>query len=334
LDFLRGVAIMEVIGLHLGLPVFNRLGQIGVDIFFVLSGFLISGILIGDFRKRGTIRLKRFWVRRAFKILPPLYVFMFVMLLVLRDRQSWNGVVRSALFCMDYFPAYSQFLHTWSLSVEEQFYVFLPLLLLLLIRWKKSVDALPWVFLGVLIATFLLRTQSVQSAPFHLRADTLFTGVFLRYVVEFKPKWFQQITRFSLVPGLLFWLPALLLEALGPGHRVLSSLLYTGIDVGCGCLLVWCYARDNQMFWSWAPFRLLAQVGFYSYSIYLWQEPITTFFNRDKVGVAMSVAIGSVACILVGIGMAKLIEMPSLRLRDHWFPETVPKETSRPILAA
>jgi len=327
LDVLRGMAIVEVIGLHLNLPVFNRLGQLGVDVFFVLSGFLIAGLLFRDLQKFGTIRLKSFWVRRAFKILPPLYAFILAMLLVAGGARTWDGVLRSASFSMDYFPAYSLLLHTWSLSVEEKFYLFLPLLFLLLIRWKKSLHALPWVFLSILIATFLFRLETVQSAPFHLRVDNLFTGVFLRYMVEFRPIWFQRLAKLSLIPGLLFWMPSLWMESLAPGHSILRSVAFTGIDVCCGCLLVLCYQYDNQSFWSRVPFRVLAKVGFYSYSIYLWQEPFTTYFNRSRVGLPMSVSLGFASSILAGIGMAKLIEIPSLRLRDRWFPESVRKES-------
>ena len=71
--------MLLVLGFHLNLPGLFRVGWVGVDLFFVLSGFLISGLLFSDYQKYGEIRLKRFWVRRAFRIIPPLYAFLAVM---------------------------------------------------------------------------------------------------------------------------------------------------------------------------------------------------------------------------------------------------------------
>ena len=79
LDVLRGGAVLFIVLFHVNVPFFNKGGWIGVDLFFVLSGFLISGLLFHDFQKLGKIRLGRFWFRRAFKILPPLYVFLAAM---------------------------------------------------------------------------------------------------------------------------------------------------------------------------------------------------------------------------------------------------------------
>lgn len=152
LDVLRGVAILMVIGFHAlywqESLLHNRLaiaiaeiGWSGVDLFFVLSGFLISGLLFDDYRKNGSLNLKRFWFRRAFKILPPLYVFLgteVILISIYGLRVPWKTYAGAALFFYNYLPLQDKLLlavdHTWTLCVEEHFYLSLPLLLLLLSR--------------------------------------------------------------------------------------------------------------------------------------------------------------------------------------------------------
>jgi peptidoglycan/LPS O-acetylase OafA/YrhL len=351
LDVIRAFAILEVIGFHLGLPIFSALAQFGVDLFFALSGFLISGLLFRDYDKYGTVRLKRFWIRRAFKILPPLYFFMAVELISLWNHETWIGAVQATLFTSNYFMTAGPLFHTWSLSLEEQFYIFLPLLLFFLMRYmKRPMASIPWVFAGVMIVTFILRipnlvtpdtlhlspllvgTRNLHMARFELRADNLFVGVFLRYLCEYKPRWFQRVAKISLIPGLLCWVPAVMIHYVA--SPVLHSLLYTGIDIGCGCLVAWVYAHDGMAFWSWAPFRSLAWIGVYSYSIYLWQQPVVTLFchipgyhpnaaHLRPIVLAVSLLATAVA-VLLGAFMGRWIEIPALRIRDHWFPEEQP----------
>jgi len=327
LDVLRAAAILEIIGYHMGLPAFSATAAFGVDLFFVLSGFFISGALFSDYRKYGTIRLTRFWMRRAFKILPPIYFYLFIVLLLMvtiapmREIMTTSDLWHVVLFCSNYYPAHRFVAHTWSLSLEEQFYLCLPLLLVALRRWNKSLTTLPWVFLLVMVVTFVFRVfDPANSWSFQSRADNLFAGVMLRYMVDFKPTWFSALTRFALVPGLLCWIPAVLLPVLHSGPAV--SLMYVWIDLSCACLVAWCYAHDSAAFWSWAPFKALASVGFYSYSIYIWQQPIFCVFRYGFPSSPLMVAAGFATCLLIGIGMAKLIEAPAMHLRDAWFKET------------
>jgi len=321
LDVLRALAILVVIGGHLGW--FGSLSSagFGVDLFLVLSGFFISGVLFSDYRIYGTIRLGRFWTRRAFKILPPICLYMIVLFVFLR-AVAVDDLYKVFLFVSNVFDMPPILAHTWSLSLEEQFYLCLPLLLVVLARRNKSLSSVPWLFIGVMVIAFVLRIpHPIEPRQFQLRMDNLFAGVVLRYLVDFRPEWFKRLVKFSLVPGLLCWVPAVLL--LFPHTGMVKTCLYTWIDFGCACLVAWCYHHDGSAFWTWAPMRCLAAVGVFSYSIYIWQQPFTfvwptvarvhfafTPLMATVSGLALSVAVGAV--------MYYAVEAPSMRIRDAW----------------
>jgi peptidoglycan/LPS O-acetylase OafA/YrhL len=169
LDGLRSVAVYLVLLFHSGMTAFAG-GFIGVDLFFVLSGFLVSNVILSEIRETGRLSLGRFYARRVRRLLPAAVVtvaatslvFLIVFPVVRRlplvlDAQSallyvanWNFLVRSN----DYFASdvdKSPFLHFWSLSIEEQFYVFFPILLLLLSRLRRRRSAVMLAVLGGLL---------------------------------------------------------------------------------------------------------------------------------------------------------------------------------------
>lgn len=138
LDVLRCIAILQVLFYHGGgvMEYFARAGWIGVDLFFVLSGFLISGLIFSEYRKNGTIQFKRFFIRRGFKIYPAFYSFVVFIALVELYRHHFSPFRRylhEIFFVQSYWPGI--WVYTWSLAVEEHFYILLPLLLLLLLHF-------------------------------------------------------------------------------------------------------------------------------------------------------------------------------------------------------
>jgi peptidoglycan/LPS O-acetylase OafA/YrhL len=328
IDALRGIAILLVICFHLQIPYIGLTTQAGVDLFFVLSGFLISGLLLRDYREYGTLRLKRFWVRRAFKILPPLYTYLLVLLVVTWSPRTWNGFLSGVFFCMNYRPVGGMFRHTWSLSVEEQFYLLLPVLLFVLFKWiPKPLNKLPWVLAVIIVAVNLMRIfipdpgfEHFYNGHFELRADPLFCGVLLRYVHDYWPTWLHKFSRFVLVPGLLFWVPWVLVRTQATSHLT-QCLLYTGTVLGCCCLLAWCLAHNASPLWRWIPIRVVAFIGFYSYSIYLWHYPVfncVNHFNFQRSASLSLYAVGLIGSIALGIGMAKAVELPAIRIRERF----------------
>ena len=344
LDALRGVAILLVLGRHLpevpsnGAPapllavwtLWQRCGWVGVDLFFVLSGFLISGLLFREYRTFGEIRYGHFLARRAFKIYPAFYImFVVVMLFALHVGRSfvgWRIVFSEAFFIQNYGP--SLFPHTWSLAVEEHFYLMLPLLLLALRgRGQVPFARLPAVFVGVALLVLALRVANAQLVDFrlkthvfptHLRIDSLLFGVLLSWLTQFhRPVLDAVLNRFRWPLGAaaiaLAW-PALS-TGIG-GGLYLHTLGFSGFYVASGVLLLFALRAKSK----WRP---LAFLGIHSYSIYLWHMPVR-FFGLGWVprGASPFVQAGAylVLSIVVGIVAARIIEAPFLALRDRLFP--------------
>jgi peptidoglycan/LPS O-acetylase OafA/YrhL len=347
LDALRGIAILMVLGRHAGMAVnylhgtnpftfyTMRVGWAGVDLFFVLSGFLISGILFADYQQWGRIHLGRFYIRRGFKIWPAFYTLIAVGLLIdlviPGHHISTQGLLPELLFYQDYH--YGIYGITWSLAVEEHFYIFLPLLLLFLIRRnrKNPFAALPLVFAG--IAIFCLacrfavgwRQNGIINSftcvfPTHLRIDGLMFGVLICYFKRFQPRVFQWMATW---PGgwAVIAAAVAVLSIFPVESRHMHTWGFTVLYIGFGFLVAKAVAIEGPR-----PIRamssLLARIGVFSYSIYLWQmfyvwKVLAHLHITSPMLLYCSTIVGA---ILFGIAAAKIIEMPALRLRDRMFP--------------
>ena len=307
LDVLRGVAILLVIGRHGPLAetsygflqplaqVWFRFGWTGVDLFFVLSGFLIGGLLFNEIRTRHDLDAKRFLIRRGFKIYPSYFAFMAGATLLARYRQGIpftqlrvpgevKGIVINTLSLQNYFG--SPWGHTWSLAVEEHFYILLPFALLLAIRWSRRhdgrVEAVPSIpkLALVLIAActlgriFVYRRESFDFShlviPTHLRIDSLFFGVFLAYLANYRPDLLNLVGRWrhvALLLGLLLIAPMTVLDL--ETSAFVPTIGFTFLYLGYGCILLFFItAPANQgltgfFFRSWvAPrSRLLESIA-------------------------------------------------------------------------
>jgi peptidoglycan/LPS O-acetylase OafA/YrhL len=196
---------------HSGDALFStKIGWIGVDLFFVLSGSLISGLLFSEYKKHQTIDFKRFLVRRGLKIYPPFYAFLLLTGIVgqvfLHTSASFSQYVHEVFFVMNYKRGVWD--HTWSLAVEEHFYLFLPLFLFILARFNRNREnpfgLIPWAAAAVALLCLAFRVAAVMmSAPnfirvytgSHTRMDALFFGVLLGYLYHFRPSILDDITR-------------------------------------------------------------------------------------------------------------------------------------------
>jgi peptidoglycan/LPS O-acetylase OafA/YrhL len=355
LDVLRCIAVLLVVLYH-G-PVRSRLakaGWVGVDLFFVLSGFLISGLLFSEYKLRGGIVFKRFFIRRGFKIYPAFYVFLAVGLLVQLHghRVSSLGQYLSEIF---YVQNYAKFIYplTWTLAVEEHFYILLPIFLLLLIRFSSNradpFRSVPLAFVIVALTCLILRIVTashipladLQSwlvsrkviAPTHERIDSLFFGVLLGYLAHFRPEFLDALFGrarnrwiFAIVAaGLILPVPFV-----SDGSRFMMTIGFTMLYVAFGIVLMLClYSRGI------VPARLagvasaigsgFAFVGMYSYSIYLWHLTapyLAWHFVRSSLPATQLSfdVVYFVVSIGFGIFMSRLIESPFLSLRDRIFP--------------
>src|SRR5580658_3859742 len=199
LDVLRAVAVLLVFCYHSeGALLVSRFGWTGVDLFFVLSGFLVSGLLFREWQNTQQVRPGRFLLRRGLKIYPQFYFFIAVTLAVacLQGTPPRIGqVAAEVVFVQNY--AQGMWSHTWSLGVEEHFYLLLTLVMVMLSR-RGGTDpfrALPkWTaatcvaILGLRVITWKLHPQITDYAnvfPSHLRIDSLLAGVFISYYHTF-----------------------------------------------------------------------------------------------------------------------------------------------------
>ena len=339
LDALRGVAILLVLGNHLGyFVIWQRMGWAGVDLFFVLSGFLISGLLFDEWQRFGSIDFRRFYIRRGLKIYPAFYALLLVTVAVNFMRPgipsfpvTWRSVLAEATFTQNYFRGvWGQ---TWSLGVEEHFYILLPIVLWLMYRGRRSDPApfrwLPALFMIVATAEIVLRTlttrtlNSASSAdlaaflfPTHLRADALLFGVLIRYYRQFEPAKFAEMARSKAALAVIGF--AVLMLAVIPGATpVMHTIGFSLVFFGWGFLLARAVDARPNRYLSALVVRPLAGIGYFSYSIYLWHGWIPGLFPHRTL---LSFTLYLAASIALGVIMAKLIEVPALHARNRLFP--------------
>jgi peptidoglycan/LPS O-acetylase OafA/YrhL len=336
LDVLRCVAILLVLGFHLPYyHVWATAGWIGVDLFFVLSGFLISGLLFREFQSTGAIDFRRFVLRRAMKIWPPFYVLLATTATILFFTQRpfpIGGVLANAFFVQNYFFWPSKWHlawmgHSWSLGVEEHFYLLLPILLIgLMALRKRSTDpfkSIPHLF--ILIAALCLAFRCLLQppgvyrivAPSHMRMDSLFAGVTLGYLYYFRPRCFATLTgHYGLVITFLCCLPAAFLSS---WDRRMQTIGLTGLFVGFSFLVAWAVDRKPRSRLGATVMNCSAQIGQYSYSIYLWHWTLAIAFLQVKTTAAVFWSYIALS-LAVGILASKAIEMPILALRNRVLP--------------
>jgi peptidoglycan/LPS O-acetylase OafA/YrhL len=341
LDFVRGIAILLVMEHHFFsvtptnwveqfLEIFGRqTGWMGVDLFFVLSGFLVGGLLVQELQRTQTIRVGRFLLRRMFKIWPGYYFYVFFEILLHRHPLHtflWQNLLNIQNY------AGSSLLHTWSLSVEEHFYLLLPVTLLLIYRSPRLRRWTPHILLSLCLLVLLGRLISVfhsgvGNIPLetHTRIDGLLFGVFLSYLLYMARRTFDRLLEYRLLWALL----TVLVFTLAMIFNNLSTYMVTfGYTVNYLCftaLLLLVYGYHGRLTGT-AAYRVMAWIGRYSYGIYLWhmsvRSPILALVRHLPASMQWYSLTGGqyLAAIVLGVMVTKAIEFPMLRLRDRLFP--------------
>jgi peptidoglycan/LPS O-acetylase OafA/YrhL len=347
LDVLRAVAVLLVFCYHSeGALLVSRFGWIGVDLFFVLSGFLVSGLLFREYQATRQVRPGRFLMRRGLKIYPQFYFFIAAVLATACFQGNPPHVAQVAAelaFVQNYYPGLWG--HTWSLGVEEHFYLLLTLAIVMLARrgGANPFRALPgWiasscvVILGLRILTWKLHPEITgyrNVFPSHLRIDSLLTGVLISYYHTFHDADFARFMR--RVGG---WVPLASILLLAPvsfltrEHPFMVTAGFSLVAWGFGLLLISALYPKKHTQASSRAARGMARLGKVSYAFYLWQAPIlfagdVLKFRAQAHGVTIPLAVILVltfsASLLVAAVTTHLIEIPVLRLRDRWLPEDV-----------
>jgi peptidoglycan/LPS O-acetylase OafA/YrhL len=370
LDALRALAIFLVLGRHLDpLPskshplilqimvVWHRCGWIGVDLFFVLSGYLISGLLFREYESRGTVNVKRFLIRRGLKIYPAFFALVaFTSVFQLHSHTfKLSQALAEILFVQNYF--HGQWPHTWSLAVEEHFYLAAALAVVILRPHRRDTGSKPpldapgtgvtfaihdksnpfhivpiaAITLGITclalrVITAIARPDSnyyTHMFPSHLRADSLMFGVLLCYLDQFHHARFRSTLSGFRVPIAIISAatiaPAFFLE---PENSFMLTIGLTALYLGFGGMLM--LALQSKSAAASQPIAWLGRIGFFSYSIYLWHIVWRHFVLGLKLPHFWELwSIYMLGSIVLGIVMSRLIEIPVLYLRDRFFPSDV-----------
>lgn len=298
IDGLRAIAVLSVMFFHAGIPGFTG-GYVGVDVFFVISGYLISSIILSDLEKK-QFSFVCFYERRARRLIPALagilffsttaaYLLMPAVALVEYSKtlsaaaSFWSNIY--FYVTSDYFSAASEenpLIHTWSLAIEEQYYVVFPILLLLLWKYKKDRLILILGCLSVcsLGLSQLLVYQKANEANFYLifsRAWEFFVGTLIVFVpLEKQGKYLRNVlagTGFFLIAGSVRFFD----------KNTPFPSIYTLIPVVGACLVILCSDR-RTILGRLLSSGVLVSTGLMSYSLYLWHQPILAFFRLKHVG--------------------------------------------------
>jgi len=328
IDGLRAFAVLPVILFHAGFQWFSG-GYVGVDIFFVISGYLITSIIINEI-EAGTFSITNFYERRARRILPALtFVCLvclpFAWLYLPPEEMKKFAHSLMAVFTfssnilfwteVDYFDTASELkplLHTWSLAVEEQYYIFFPPLLVFL--WKYKLKTVLLTLFIMFVGSLALGHWAVFSKPsaaFFLlptRGWEILLGCFCAFYLKYST--FTVHNHWQNILSLLGF--ALILVAIF-GFQVTTPTpsLYTLIPT-LGVALIVLFANPNTLInrcLSWRPF---VAIGLISYSAYLWHQPIFAFARKilqHEISSLMMIALSCLALVLGWVSW-RTIEKP------------------------
>jgi peptidoglycan/LPS O-acetylase OafA/YrhL len=345
LDGVRGVSIIGIMANHGGVG-WAAGGFISVNVFFVLSGFLITSLLIKEWRSRGSIKLSAFWARRARRLLPALFVLLAGIALYawtlapVDTRGSLRGDGLATLFYFanwheilagqSYFAqtgAVSPLLHTWTLAIEEQFYLCWPLVVLAILRWRRSLRPLTVlaVILTVLSALEMALLFHPGSDPSRLyygtdtRAQDLLTGASLALLLATLPSPIdgRRSARRTAVAAALVAAAGFAFEWAQLDAN--SSLPYRGgflmADLFSAIVILGIVEAPGGLVDRVLGFRSLAYVGKISYALYLWHWPVFVVLDHERTGLAGTglLAARVAASFVPAVISSHLVEMPIRR---------------------
>ena len=341
LEGFRGLSIVVVLIAHTAFPALGPLGGLGVMMFFVLSGFLITGLLIKERTRSGNISLSRFYRRRALRIFPAFFTFMAIVCLLISlgyiTDVGWPTVAVVCLYLSNMFGHSQSLAHIWSLSLEEQFYAVWPVL------FRAARHRILWLAGGLFLFVGLSRAIAIGIAPdssyftatFYerpwFRFDSILIGCCLALILYTKQPDPASIRRMMrpfapvvvFLAALLWTMTAEHCRWLRPCYQTVQMSLMAALLLH---LIAWPTSFAARLLSS-HPLRWLGGV---SYSLYLWQQPFL-ITRVPNWGFLRHFPWNLVCLFSIGISSHYLIERPFLKLKDrlsHPIPEPNPSDLS------
>lgn len=298
-------------------------GQIGVNIFFVLSGFLITLLLIKEEQTFGTVSLKNFFIRRALRIFPVYFVLLLVYFILQQlnvleiPKLSW---ISSLTYTRYFFEGEWETGHLWSLSLEEHFYLIWPFVFVYL---KDKRIAFAWAVICIIPIVRLFTNISFMHHMFS-RGDSLMWGCMFAI-------YHKQLTTFlKTKPTVVLILPFVLLLFCLASKKIFNvvgndSLLYhvlqafagsygTLTNICIGFITLVSISFKHNLYYAFLNTKVMHHVGILSYSIYIWQQ----IFFSEQVGAFSQFPYNIVFIFIVAILSYNLVELPFLRLKSHF----------------
>jgi peptidoglycan/LPS O-acetylase OafA/YrhL len=305
-----------------------RSGAAGVTLFFVLSGYLITRLLIGEEAGTGQVSLPLFYARRALRLFPALWLYLTVIsalwLAGLLPHHPWHSFVTSLLYVRNLVGRGHETDHLWSLSLEEQFYLMWPLAVVLLARHRQwRLPLALGIFLLVTAWRLYATAMGLASAgALYIRSDFAFDGPILGCALALaEARWAGHAERWR--TGAWPAVAALTASAalalwIGAGSAALvRPALQNTLVAGLGIPLIW--SQTGRAAVGWAGWRPLVYLGQISYGVYLWQQ---LFLGPPTPGFALVriPPVGLLVTLTVAVSSYVLLETPMLRLKDRWRP--------------
>ena len=343
LDGLRAISILLVLTVHLRLiaphsKAFLPLGGfLGVDVFFVISGFLITSLLLAEHRQSGSISLRNFYYRRILRLFPALTAVLLFACLVALVVGSFSALgltnirlASTVFYFANWIRAYegtdTWFLfHFWSLSVEEQFYLLWPALLLFLLRQQVSRKNIFLIVLAMIVTSAVLKpvlflTGSSINRIYYgsdTRADSVLIGCASALLLSFG--FIRPNERAPLIAGSLARASAIVLVAFvcfaGDGFTPLYVGGLTLVSLCCAAIIVYLILAPGGAVSGWLSSSPMQWMGKRSYGLYLWHWPMFEI-ARLLPNEALTVFAGIALTFLAALLSYRYIEVPFLRLKS------------------
>jgi peptidoglycan/LPS O-acetylase OafA/YrhL len=355
LDSVRSFAILSVLAVHAGVPGFEC-GWLGVDLFFALSGFLITTLLLNEWRETGDVALGMFWIRRFLRLMPAYYLYIFCVTVAIwwwpESKVSVHGGWTPKEFTLSLWAYFINFapmggiwngqgatLHLWSLAIEEQYYIFWPVCLFLLLRYSKHRLLISWaLFTAVLIYFAVFATVQERATMLYARGFSLFLASAIAvslHQCKFEnrvPRLIQNqasnlLTLSALLTLIVFMVASLqILSEAEIRHFLLPPLVLCYVASIAG---LW-YGSVSGI-WKFLLSRpVLIYVGKISYGIYLYHEIVRIFIwwvtgssfrgYPRMLAYGVRLALYVTLSVIVAGASYRFLERPFLELKKRFRP--------------